>query len=566
MPEFQDIKFIIFPDDTLRVVWDTIILTLMIYTVTITPYRVAFIEVDTAVWLEIDYTIDILFGADVILNCFMAYLNNEEVLITNRWAIIKTYMKTWMLFDVVSCIPFQLIFQSSGWGTLLRLSKLPRLYRLIKIVKLVRLIKVLKNRNKVLSCLECFSKLSVGMERLIYFTLCILVTCHLFACILYFVSRFNSDNVNNWVFKYGIDDLSLAEKYLASVYWTVTTLCTIGYGDVTPACDLERGVVIFIELAGVFFYSYTIGTITSLMADMDKKKSKLDAKIVVLQEISKKFNLPRRFYEKLKFALEYNETMLNKERNEMIMNLPKKLALQLNLVMNKSLIDKNAFLQLKPLKFITSIIDFLRPLKVKQKEVIFRKGELPEEMFLIKSGEIVFYEEYNKIQIDYFNIGEGSYFGHVDIFLNEIRETNAKAAKPSELYTLTREELFQNILAYFEDIKFEMIDEANQHKEILTKLKDEALSKYKQESHFIVASYDASEFQKDSNQYYLTDSNRKGRRKVALNTLAPTPRAMLDDIDEVSINYLRLEIEKLTKTISELEDRYLRNNVSRNEN
>ncbi|OMJ89760.1 hypothetical protein SteCoe_8028 [Stentor coeruleus] len=110
-----------------------------------------------------------------------------------------------------------------------------------------------------------------------------------------------------------------------------------------------------------------------------------------------------------------------------------------------------------------------------------------------------------------------------------------------------------------------MIYKANEDKELLTKLKDEALSKYKQGTNSVIASYDGSEMHKDNNQYCITDSNRKGRRKVALNTLAPIPRAMLDDIDDASINYIKSEIEKLTKTIAELEDKYLKNNASRYE-
>ena len=47
MQEYKNVNFILFPDDTLKMTWDFIILILMFYTVTITPYRVAFIEVDT---------------------------------------------------------------------------------------------------------------------------------------------------------------------------------------------------------------------------------------------------------------------------------------------------------------------------------------------------------------------------------------------------------------------------------------------------------------------------------------------------------------------------------------
>jgi Ion transport protein/Cyclic nucleotide-binding domain len=522
----------------------------MIYTVTITPYRVAFVDVETLFWLNLDYVIDIIFGIDVVLNCFMAYFS-DEVLITSRCKIILNYARTWMVFDIISSIPFDLIIDKVGWGSLTKLSKLPRLYRIVKLIKLVRLIKVLKNRNKILRYLECFSKLSVGMERLIYFLLTFFVICHLIACFLYFISTFNSDNINNWVFKYGILDLSLEEKYLASMYWTVMTLCTIGYGDIVPASDIERGLVIFVELSGVFFYSYTIGTITSVMAEMDKKKSKLDSKIMVLQEISKKYNLNPKFYKKLKSALEYSQDMVNKERTDMMAILPKKLSIKLSLLMNQSLIETNKFFENKQIKFITTVIECLKPLKIKPKEVIYRKGEFTEEIFFIKTGEVVFYETQLDEDIPYEVLIEGDYFGDIEVFLSEVREYSVKALKLCQLYTLSKEELFNNVLFYFEDLKLSMIIDANNHKDILNKKKEKALSNNYEKSFSIP--HENSENLRDVNIIPSSDFHRKEYANLR-KTLAPGTRAMLEENDEASVVELKLELDTLAIEIGKLED------------
>ena len=524
----------------------------MLYTVTVTPYRVAFVETDTSTWLIIEYVIDGLFGMDVLVNCMLAY-ESEDTLIVDRWMIFKNYATSWMLLDIVSSLPFEAIFSSSSWGSLIRLSKLSRIYRLIKIVKLIRLIKVLKNRNQFMDILQCFAKLSAGMERLIYFMLSFLAICHLIACCLFFVAGFNSDNIYNWVHKYGFDDKTIEEKYLASVYWTITTLCTIGYGDILPASDIERGVVIFVELSGVFIYSYTIGTITSLMADMDKRKSKLEAKIAVLQEISKKYNVSRKFYEKLKSALEYSQTMLNKERAEIVRTLPKKLAMQLNIVMNRTFIDRNKFFEDKSLKFITSVLDFIKPLRVKAREVIYRKGEFTEEMFFLKTGEVGLFEIHLEIEIPFEYLYEGDYFGDIEVFLSEVRESTAKAITFCELYTLSREELFTSILCYFEDLKLIMIVEANNRREAMQRKKDEFLTRHLHTNNFTSMNSDGSEVLKDTHPMAPPDFNRREYKSLR-KTLAPTTRAMLDDNDDASIDELREEIHKLNKVIQTLED------------
>lgn len=524
----------------------------MLYTITITPYRVSFIENDTEIWQNIDHVIDALFGLDLIFNCFLAY-EFEETLITNKWKIFTNYAKTWMILDLISCFPFQVILDSSSWGGLVKLSKLPRLYRLMKIMKLVRLFKVLKNRNKVLSCLECFAKLSAGMERLIYFLLGFLTICHLIACFLYFISRFNSDNINNWVYKYGIEDETVGEKYLASVYWTITTLCTIGYGDITPASDIERGLVIFVELAGVFFYSYTIGTITSLMAEMDKRKSKVNAKLGILQEIAKKYNLSRKIYDKLKSALEYNQGLVSRERADMIKYLPRKLAMSLNLVMNKTLIDKNQFFEGKSLKFITSLLLYIRPLRVKPRETIYRKGEFTEEMYFIKTGEVGLFDLHMGIDVPFDTLFEGDYFGDIEVFLSEVRETSAKALKAGELYTLSREELFANVLFYFQDLKLAMIIEANSRRDSILRKRDEFLMRHLQINNFTSMQSEGSEVFK-STQREISPNYHMREYAALRKTLAPTTRAMLEENDDASIDELRGEIDKLNIMIQDLED------------
>ena len=544
LDDYKEIKFIIFPDDSFKVLWDIIIMFIMLYTVTITPYRVAFIENDSGFWLGLDYTIDCIFMCDVVINCFVAYKNNEEVLIVRHWPILKHYLSTWMLFDLASSIPFQIIFEDSGWGTMLRLSKLPRLYRLIKVFKLVRLVKVLKNRNRFLSCLNCLSKLSIGMERLVYFTLSIFVICHLLACFLYFGANFNADNTNNWVFQYGIQDLTLEEKYLASLYWTVTSLCTVGYGDIKPASDIERGIVVFVELAGVFFYSYTIGTITSLMSEMDKKKALLERNIKILQDISSRYNIPRRFYEKLKSALEYNQQVFSNERNQIISNLPKKLALQLNVVMNKTLIDKNKFFKKKQLKFIATVLDFLKPLKVKNKETVYRKGEFTEDIYLVQTGEIELMDKSEDIEITLETYGEGDYFGDVEVFLSDFREFSTRASKSGELFTLSKEALFSNILFYFEDLKLKMILKANDKRKAIIKKKEAYLSKEKSNE----------ESKKNSNLVVPPEFERKEYAWLR-RTLAPTTRALLEEKenDEASVDVLKVELDKIASALASME-------------
>jgi len=107
----------------------------MSYTVTVTPYRVGFVDSDDWLWIGLELSIDILFFVDVIVNCMSAYYDATDTLIVDQRRIFVHYAETWMLIDLLSCVPFSLLFNGSAYGSLVRVSKLPRLYRILKIAK-----------------------------------------------------------------------------------------------------------------------------------------------------------------------------------------------------------------------------------------------------------------------------------------------------------------------------------------------------------------------------------------------------------------------------------------------
>jgi len=74
------------------------------------PYRIAFIDNKLFdEWFFLDLMIDILFFIDVIVNMTSAYYDNEGRLVTSRYMIMVNYLTSWMIIDVLACIPFNMI-------------------------------------------------------------------------------------------------------------------------------------------------------------------------------------------------------------------------------------------------------------------------------------------------------------------------------------------------------------------------------------------------------------------------------------------------------------------------
>lgn len=116
----------ILPDDTFKQWWDIFINFILLFVCFVTPYRIALIEDNDTAWTVVDYVINFSFVADMILTFFMAYYDYEYILIDTKREIAISYLKSWFAIDFISVFPFDLVFQTSNFAVLARLSKIPR--------------------------------------------------------------------------------------------------------------------------------------------------------------------------------------------------------------------------------------------------------------------------------------------------------------------------------------------------------------------------------------------------------------------------------------------------------
>ena len=72
----------------------------------------------------------------------------------------------------------------------------------------------------------------------------------------------------------------------------MTTLTTVGYGDISPFTNSERVFAIALMGIGVGFYSYMIGNLSNIIAQEDLNNSNLKSRISALNEFSKAAKLP----------------------------------------------------------------------------------------------------------------------------------------------------------------------------------------------------------------------------------------------------------------------------------
>lgn len=71
-----------------------------------------------------------------------------------------------------------------------------------------------------------------------------------------------------WVERYDYGNSPKGEQYLAAVYFIVTTITTVGYGDITGSGGSagEQGFCIVLMLIGVISYSMAISSFMSAIS------------------------------------------------------------------------------------------------------------------------------------------------------------------------------------------------------------------------------------------------------------------------------------------------------------
>ena len=123
------------------------------------------------------------------------------------------------------------------------------------------------------------------------------MTSHLISC-LWIITATMDEDPQNWVDQY--ESSSRTDLYLTSFYFTITTITTVGYGDFQATTFFEKIVCILIMVAGVIAFSFASGTLTNYIQQQDRKNLLYEDKILMLDRLFKKHDIPTGLYSQIK--------------------------------------------------------------------------------------------------------------------------------------------------------------------------------------------------------------------------------------------------------------------------
>ena len=76
--------------------------------------------------------------------------------------------------------------------------------------------------------------------------------------------------------------MEMSNKYIHSLYFMITTLSTVGYGDISAKNPTEKIVCIIAMILGVAAFAYVTSTMTDLVQKYGQDTVKLDSNLKLL--------------------------------------------------------------------------------------------------------------------------------------------------------------------------------------------------------------------------------------------------------------------------------------------
>uniref|UniRef100_A0A7S0WLM2 Cyclic nucleotide-binding domain-containing protein n=1 Tax=Pyramimonas obovata TaxID=1411642 RepID=A0A7S0WLM2_9CHLO len=272
-------KFVIHPESPLYQRWWSYTVVLTVYVAFSAPFRFAFSDPGPYSIIDgVENFMDFCFFIDIILSFRLAY-TKYGALVSDPKAIAINYLAFKFWIDLVSTLPLDVASDSLAFTGLLRLIRLTRLLTLLQ-----RLEKDFSYNYYIVT----FSK---------FLTLVIMAT-HWEACGFFFIAKQIDFSPKSWA--HG-DNLPYIEnlrseptlkQYVTSAYWALTTITTVGYGDINPVSEYEKIYAICLMIVNMGITTYLLGNIALIVTKRDQVTSDYRTMMSSVSDLLKRKTIP----------------------------------------------------------------------------------------------------------------------------------------------------------------------------------------------------------------------------------------------------------------------------------
>ncbi|KAB0367513.1 hypothetical protein FD755_020837 [Muntiacus reevesi] len=332
-----------------KAIWDGLILLATFYVAVTVPYNVCFSgDDDTPITsrhtLVSDIAVEMLFILDIILNFRTTYVSQSGQVVSAPRSIGLHYLATWFFVDLIAALPFDLLYVFNITVT--------SLVHLLKTVRLLRLLRLLQK-------LERYSQCSAVVLTLLMSVFALLA--HWMACVWYVIGRREMEANDpllwdiGWLHELGkrlevpyvngsAGGPSRRSAYIAALYFTLSSLTSVGFGNVCANTDAEKIFSICTMLIGALMHAVVFGNVTAIIQRMYSRRSLYHSRVKDLKDFIRVHRLPRPLKQRV---LEYFQTTwaVNSgiDANELLRDFPDELRADIAMHLNREILQLPLF-------------------------------------------------------------------------------------------------------------------------------------------------------------------------------------------------------------------------------
>ncbi|KAL7830809.1 hypothetical protein SRHO_G00319360 [Serrasalmus rhombeus] len=425
-------KFILLHFSTFKAGWDWLILLATFYVAVTVPYNVCFIGDDdlTRSTTVSDIAVEILFIIDIVLSFRTTYVSKSGQVIFNARQICIHYLTTWFIIDLVAALPFDLLYT-------FRVSVVSHrqvsVVHLLKTIRLLRLLRLLQKMDR-------FSQHSTVVLTLLMSMFALLA--HWMACIWYIIGKKEMESNAHthtwdigWLHELGKrlespysmangssgSGPSLRSVYIASLYFTLSSLTSVGFGNVSANTDAEKIFSICTMLIGALMHALVFGNVTAIIQRMYSRWSSYHTRTKDLKDFIRVHHLPQSLKQRM---LEYFQTTWSVnngiDSNELLKDFPDELRSDIAMYLNKEILELAVFSSLSR-GCLRSLSLHIKMSFCAPGEYLLRQGDALQALFFVCSGSMEVLKDGMVLAI----LGKGDLIGANLSVENRVIKTNA---------------------------------------------------------------------------------------------------------------------------------------------
>ncbi|KAM4681343.1 voltage-gated delayed rectifier potassium channel KCNH1 isoform 2-T2 [Amazona ochrocephala] len=441
-----------------KTTWDWIILILTFYTAILVPYNVSFkTKQNNVAWLVVDSIVDVIFLVDIVLNFHTTFVGPAGEVISDPKLIRMNYLKTWFVIDLLSCLPYDVInaFENVDEG-------ISSLFSSLKVVRLLRLGRVARKLDHYIE---------YGAAVLVLLVCVFGLAAHWLACIWYSIGDYevidedtNTIRTESWLYQLGVSigtpyrfnssgfgkwegGPSKDSVYISSLYFTMTSLTSVGFGNIAPTTDGEKIFAVAMMMIGSLLYATIFGNVTTIFQQMYANTNRYHEMLNSVRDFLKLYQVPKGLSERVMDYIVSTWSMSRGIDTEKVLQIcPKDMRADICVHLNRKVFKEHPAFRLASDGCLRALAMEFQTVHCAPGDLIYHAGESVDSLCFVVSGSLEVIQDDEVVAI----LGKGDVFG--DVFWKESTLAqscaNVRALTYCDLHVIKRDAL-QKVLEFY---------------------------------------------------------------------------------------------------------------------